>query len=541
MGDISGMAGMMHVVPLNAPIPPITIDAGTEEIDGAGSSLNTDGQFTATGGVTVVGGTEFSLHADSVTGNLKTGISTAVGHVVMRELNTTVDMDSLFVSQKRGEGSAQNVTLWEPPYTIQAQRIVFLPNETDAYSGVLTTCPPDEKPDFSIRASLISVLQLRHQIVVRNASVYIGKQRLITDRRLVLRLANKSGVVTATNRLVSNTFGYNGFSGAFIALTTHFGISDGNSFATLTLPEKHGIGALIDLTTTLIQSKPQQSTTVPPKTLIGIIRRTAESTLPILPYGDPLLMHWFEGATPMNDRFENIPNTITVSATAIGSLLERVYGHDTNDLFISRVPEASLGAIVPISGPRDIPTSHDPSQVRTTLHEIALYAVITPVIGRYTESPDNVTADRESVSASLESRPILVGDNLLFKPRVTFQDSVYPGTTYSFKVFQYDLAMEKYLTDRSGYGFDYQQSDEQGSSPFQFDTPYAARELDGRFQIGWPRLIVGGLVKYNVADGQAFSEELLIAPVMRSIIPRFTYDFATNSLGLGFDIEGLTF
>jgi hypothetical protein len=538
MSDMGG--GASRAIPINAPIPPITIDAGVEEIDSAGQSFKSDGSFSASGGVAVVGGTEFTLHADSVTGNLKTGISTAVGHVSMRELNSTIEMDSLFVSQKDNEGTAQNVLLRQPPYTIEAQRILFLSGSINAYSAVLTTCPPGPAPDFSIHARLITFLQNEHKIVIHDAAVFIGKKRVIEYRRLTLRVAGNGGTVAGSAKLITNAFGYTGFSGPYINFTSHFGPPQTNTYASLIIPYKHGVGGIVSSTVQLISQK-RLPTKKLPKSLIGLVRQTAESTMPIVPAGDPLLLHWFQDQSEMNDKFQDIPNTITLSTTATASYLEHVYGRPTNDLFYSRLPELSFSAVVPISGPRELPTSRDPGQMRETLRQIALYAVVSPTIGRYSETPDNVTANRNLFRLDLESRPILIGNNLLFKPRLTYQTSSYPGTGDAFQFLQYDLALERYQTDRTGYGLEYQQSQEHGSSPFEFDTPYTAREVDGRVQVGTPKVILGGLVRYDLVNQNAYSEEILVAPIMRCIIPRFTYDFRTSSFGLGFDIQGLTF
>jgi hypothetical protein len=253
------------------------------------------------------------------------------------------------------------------------------------------------------------------------------------------------------------------------------------------------------------------------------------------------MFHWFQTVTTMADRFVSIPNSLTVDGQGVASYQERVYGHGTDDLFYSRLPEASLILTAPISGPRVLPISHDPQQIRQALKQIALYAVVTPTIGLYHEYPDGVDSNRNAVQYNVESRPILVGNNLLFKPIITYSRSNYPTRRESFQIFQYDLALEKYQTAETGYGIEFIQSQEHGTSPFQFDTPYTTKELDTRYQYGLKHMILGAVLKYDLNNKDFYEEQIMIAPRMRTLLPRFSYDFRDSSFGIGVDIKGLTY
>ncbi len=534
-GGIHPLPVEVPSVPLNAPIPQITVDAGDES-----GLVSGQGNFTITGGVTIAGGSEFSLRADSVTGNMQTGIATAVGHVSFRELNSYLSVDSLFASQQLQAGSATNAEIYSAPYLITADRLVFQQNEVDLYDASLTTSPPDQKPEYSIRAKSITYMPLSHKILLHEAAFYLGKKRIIEERSITLHTSTTKNGQSATSNIIASSFGYTGYNGPFIVYRTHVGTPSKGIAASITLPERHSLGILVTATTPLISSHSNNDNNVP-KTLIGRIRAAAEATEPILPQGDPLLFHWFQTVTAMNDRFLTIPNNLTLSATGTASYREIVQGHETDNLFYSRLPEASLTAIAPISGPRSLPTSRDPQQMRKALKQIALYTVITPTVGRYYEYPDEVSSNRSAAQFSIESRPILVGKNLLFKPAIGYLDSTYPEKHQSFQVLQYDVAIEKYFTDETGCGFEYLQSQEHGSSPFQFDTPYTSQELDTRLQIGMPRVILGAVLKYDIRGHNLYSQQVMIAPVMRGVIPNFTYDFKDSSFGVGLDIQGLTY
>jgi hypothetical protein len=534
------MPARLTNVPINAPIPSITIDAGDELVSGAGSTFSTNGSFVFTGGATVVGGTEFTVRADRLTGSLLTGVDTAEGHVSLRELNSYLDVDSLFASTTAQAGAASNILLRQAPYTIYAQRLTFQESEIDIYSAVLTTVPPTQASDYSIHAGRIVYQPVLHRITIFNGSFYLGSKRIFAFKKLSRKLEQTNSGRAGVDKLFSETFGYTGYLGPYIDYTSHFGQIGNGVTGTFTISEKQVPSILFVGRSPVIVPHSNHVATAP-KTLLARLRQAVEATEPILPPGDPLLFHWFETQTTMDDRFNTIPNSLSVDATGVASYREMVFGHATDTLFYSRLPEASLNAVMPISGPRSLPTSHDPGQVRAALKQIALFAVVTPTIGRYYEYPDNVTSDRESIVTSLESRPILIGDNLLFKPTISYNDSTYPGHGNSFQIYQYDLALEQYRTDESGYGIEYTDSQERGESPFQFDTPYASRELDTRFQLGRRNAIYGIVLKYDLNNQSLFSEQLMIAPKLRSFIPRFTYDFRDSAFSVGFDISGLTY
>ena len=543
-------------VPINAPVPPMTIDAGDEQISGTPSSFNSAGQFAFSGGVTVVGGSEFTLRADAITGDMNKGVVTAVGHVYFRELSSYIDFDSLFTNRKVTEtqsgktdswsGIAQNVVLHSSIYTVFAKKLAFendsdnKHNEIDLYSGVLTTCPPDQKSDYSIQAALIKYEPGKHRVTIYNGAFYIGKSRIFEFKKLSRRTGTFAGGQGAGDKLFNETFGYTGYNGPFIGYTAHTGTSNNGVTGTIIVPEKHNIGVLVIARTPLLTARSRELPETP-KTLLERVRQAVESTEPILPNDDPLMFHWFQAVTTMEDRFVTIPNTLTLDAEGVASYQERVYGHETDDLFYSRFPEGSLIATAPISGPRALPTSHDPIQVRQALKQIALYAVVTPTIGQYYEYPDNISSNREAVQLNVESRPILVGENLLFKPVVSYRDSTYPDKREAFQLLQYDLALEKYVTDETGYGLEFIDTDEHGSSPFQFDTPYTTKELDTRVQYGLKHVILGAVLKYDINGKNLYEEQIMLAPRMRSLIPRFSYDFRDSTFGVGIDIQGLTF
>jgi hypothetical protein len=471
-------------------------------------------------------------------------------------LNSYIDLDSLFATRGAPEtkdddnapwsGSAQNITVHSSIYTVEAQKLSFQNDaygkhsEIDLYSSVLTTCPPDQKSEYSIRASLIKYEPDRHRVTIYNGAFYIGKTRIFEFKKLSRRTGTFANGTGGGDKLFSETAGYTSFNGPYIGYTSHYGPPNKGVTGTIIIPQKHDV-SLVVIAKTPILTPRSRDTTVVPNSLLGRVRQIVESTEPLLPYSDPLMFHWFQTVTTMADRFVSIPNSLTVDGQGVASYQERVYGHGTDDLFYSRLPEASLILTAPISGPRVLPISHDPQQIRQALKQIALYAVVTPTIGLYHEYPDGVDSNRNAVQYNVESRPILVGNNLLFKPIITYSRSNYPTRRESFQIFQYDLALEKYQTAETGYGIEFIQSQEHGTSPFQFDTPYTTKELDTRYQYGLKHMILGAVLKYDLNNKDFYEEQIMIAPRMRTLLPRFSYDFRDSSFGIGVDIKGLTY
>jgi hypothetical protein len=54
-------------------------------------------------------------------------------------------------------------------------------------------------------------------------------------------------------------------------------------------------------------------------------------------------------------------------------------------------------------------------------------------------------------------------------------------------------------------------------------------------------LIIGAALKYDIHKNNFYQQQIMIAPIMHGFVPKFTFDFADDSFGVGIDIQGLTY
>ena len=519
-----------------APVPPIGISADHEELT---PGLQRTSLF---GNVLVTGGKEFSLSADSVTGDMVSGIAEARGSVDLRELDTRLTAQSLFFNRDQNVGLAEMVILSQYHLTTAAQRIRARPGRIDATNARVTTCPPGMgAPDYYLRARSITINEQKRVIVFRRVAVVVLGRRLFEVGRYSLSFGhNPSGPAGPVG--VQQSFGYDGYNGPYTTFVARTGAGGTGGEASLLLPRRHTYQAALR-GYALLFSGPHRSEPTPPvkPNILTAIRQAAEAADPPLPDGDPLLFHNFLDRGPFYELFNQPGNQYTVSATAAATYRERNFGRRIGDVFVSRLPEVGLYSYIPLGGRQDLPDNRDPVAVRQALRRFVWRASINPTFGRYKEQPSNIDRNRTALMVNLETRPLLIADNTLFRPRVTLFSATYPNPNQSYRYVQYSLAVGKDYSPLTGVGLEYLASHESGNSPFDFDTPNVAQELDVRGQYGDRHVVLGALLKYDLKQGGLFQEQFLFGRILHCLVPKITYSPRTGNIGLGLEIEGLTF
>lgn len=233
-------------------------------------------------------------------------------------------------------------------------------------------------------------------------------------------------------------------------------------------------------------------------------------------------------------------NSPTLYAEPAVSYKERIFGKSVSDLNLSRLPEVGFVGYVPIAGRQNLPQTGDPNDVRRALRQVALRLSMTPVFGYYDEYPDDEHHGRDAIAMSLAARPVLIATNTLLIPRLGLQTNTYSGG-YSYHYFQYDLAVERFFTDRNALGLEYIKSKVGGASPFLFDQLDTSNELDLRGQIGDRRHVVNVLVRYDLNGHDLFDWDLTYGRVLHCLVPTVNYDNRSHNIGFGLNIQGLTF
>lgn len=526
--------GMLTRIDPNAPIPQLDITADRQQAAPDAQSFSADGH------VVVTGGREFVLEADHVAGDLASGVTTASGHLYLRELDTSITASAANFNIKQHLGFFSNATVNQRRLYISADHITIDLHQALATNARFSTCPPAMPQDYHIQARTLVYDASSGRLTAIAAAVYLGHTRLLYVPYLSLQVAQQGHAKTLT-QVIRQQFGYNQYDGAYLGVGAtpallHLPIS-----VNVILPTRSPVEArattYIPLIRPRARSKGKPAAKPGP---IAAIREFAQARAPLLPAGDPLLFHNFGVPSPFDQMLSSYLNSPTLDAEPVVSYEERIFGKSVSNLNLSRLPEVGFLGYVPIAGRQALPQTGNPQDVRHALRQVALRLSLNPQFGYYEEHPDGAHHARDAISMSLAARPLLIGPNTLLIPRLGLQTNTYSGG-YAYHYFQYDFAVERFVTDRNAVGLEYIKSEVGGASPFVFDRLDTSNELDLRGQIGNNHHIINVLLRYDLNGHDLFDWDLTYGHVLHCLVPTINYDNRSHNIGFGLSIQGLTF
>ena len=147
--------------------------------------------------VHAVYGGEVTFDADQADGDLKDKRYTLSGHVRLHETDTTIRAGEVTFNGARHDGVATDALLTQGLYTLRSARIEGTPGLLTAYDADVTTVPPDQTPDFHVRAQTITLDAKAHRGVLRNATLYLFGARLLTIPKVTFHLRGSGGASAA--------------------------------------------------------------------------------------------------------------------------------------------------------------------------------------------------------------------------------------------------------------------------------------------------------------------------------------------------------
>lgn len=532
------------IVPIASPraaaLPSVSLDYGTFS-----GSLD---RAVVQGGTLTYGG-ELTLHAGTLQGDLLHQQYDATGGVRVHEADTTLISRSLHLSGRQGVGKAEAALLTQKPYTVRAAQIDLTSTSVVAHEADATTAPPQKRSDLDLRAQTISLFPQRHHGELRNASLYLFRARVLTLPRVGFALGTSGGA--ARRQGVLPTFGISGRYGTYLAFGGSSSLAQAVPFRyRLVVSTRQQTQIRVSSRQTLLEQRPPAAPISDnPQPLhpdyLGALRTLATIRRPPLPEGDPLLFHDFlPDRNPI--RLFDGPARATLAVDEEISTHQEAIGRRQDNIYVSRLPEATLSATLPLSAAPPPLTGTDPEAFRRQLRQVRLVAFAQAGLGEYREerrdgSGANVQASRQRDVLGLTTRPFLIGSNTVLLPQVQLTSNFYSGQQRAYKFAQLSLAASHYFSQNNAVGVQYLQSGESGDSPFDFDHLDTTRELDIRAQTGSARRSVAALVRYDLARGGVIDYKLAVAVGLEGIVPVLSYNFRNRSIGLGVEIPGVTF
>lgn len=526
--------------PRTAALPTVSLDYGTFS-----GSLD---QVVVQGGTLTYGG-ELTLRANTIQGDLLHQQYDATGNVRVHEADTTLIAGRLHGDGRLGTGMAETSVLTQKPYTVRAARIDLAANSLVAHEAFATTAPPGKRSDLDLRAQTISLFPQRHHGEMRNASLYLFHARVLTVRCIGFALGTGGGPGRQQGLLP--TVGISGRYGTYVAFGSSGSLGPALPFRyRLVVSTRQQTQVRVTSHQTLFEQRaPMAPLSDTPQPLqpdyLGALRTLATSRRPPLPEGDPLLFHdILPDRNPI--RLFDGPPRASLSLNEEISTHEEAIGRRQDNIYVSRQPEATVDATLPLSPIPPPLAGTDPLAFRRQLQQVRLIAFAQAGLGEYREerrgnNAGSVHASRQRDVLGLTTQPFLVAPNTTLLPQVQLTSNFYSGQRRAYKFAQVSIAASHSFSQYNAVGVQYLQSGESGDSPFDFDHLDTTRELDFRAQTGSARRSVAGLVRYDLARGGVIDYKLAVGVGLEGITPVLSYSFRNRSIGLGVEIPGVTF
>jgi hypothetical protein len=205
------------------------------------------------------------------------------------------------------------------------------------------------------------------------------------------------------------------------------------------------------------------------------------------------------------------------------------------------LPDTQVRLDLPLLGNPNLPINRDPYTMRSALKKIYLFSEITGESGYFKEEPSNAKTSRQSVTATVDTRPILLARNTLIRPSFVFYQAAYPSVKDHYSYQQFDLALEHIFDKTSAVSMEFLGTAQGGKDPFKFDTVDTSEELDLRAQTKLFNGAIGTHIKYDLLQHTVFNWQIGYSFLGGAIVPSITYQNPGGSIGIAINVPGLTF
>jgi len=530
--------GSVPAAPNSSDLPQIVLDYS--KISGSPTQVSLEGVPGKPAKLTYAN--EFTVEAQTITGDFVSQEFTANGGVHIHELDTDIQASLLSINRNLGTVEAEYVLFHQHPYLLGAKVLTGNVQLITATHATFTTAPPGVAPVLQLRASKILFYPQRRLVVVHRPSFYLYHTKVLEIPYASYQLPQLGSGANGPAKQTRPLFGVSGRYGAFAGLDiqqpTPTSLHYGGILTTRGAPQLY-----VYASESLLHPAHTASTLSvlqPQPTLLQTLREYATADHGPLAYGDPLLFHDFlTDKNPIQLFNRQATSNLSITQTVTSSL--PASGNNNNNLYVSKLPELGVHLTVPITPTGSSVPNSDHAGFRTSLRRFILLAHGDIFAGQYIEQPTNINESRLDGDFRVDTEPFLFARNTVMIPSVTLTGNAYSGTHSTYSYLQTSLAVNHYFTDRTALGFQIFQADTSGRSPFNFDTLDTTREFDTRLQLGNHKLAVEGLVRYDLVRQSVIGYKIAIAPTLPGVIPVLEFDSTSRSLGVDLQIEGITF
>lgn len=350
--------------------------------------------------------------------------------------------------------------------------------ETGTARNVFFTTCTCERPDYHITAGSL-MIRPNDKLVARNVSVYLGRTKLLTLPRMMLRMGGRSSTSSIFPRVGND-------SRDGITLRQALRLIDTNqarSTLDLKLTQKHSLQASVNAR----YGVGGRLVDFPGRYVTYGTRRSRELNVPqpIADDCDPQLLR--------------PTNAARLQPFGLFTMRQRTYDANDPGLVVYRQPELGV--------------SYLGSQLSFTRHKLdprlELYPQITASWGLYKETPgQNTSLSRTQVVMQGAVNTLWLGPRTTIQPLGIASYADYPEGQ-SFRTWGWGIDAAHLARNDAYYSARYISRTSSGKTPFQFDNVDIKRELDITAQTYLHRHVFGLALNYDVSDMSLYDWEAL--------------------------------
>lgn len=479
----------------------------------------------------------------------------ASGNVLLKRGDEELRGTSFLLQGDKGIFDAQGATAISPPFYIRAETITRIgtkgSNEFRARNARVTPSTSG-RGEFGIKAEEVRFINEK-RVVLRNATLYLWNNRLLTIRRLSFSANSGGNRDRPTGEVPPVSFRSSRISGLALGAGINFvpGPNITGSFqveATTKQGFQYNGHLRAELFSYFPQFEPRRITAIPggvdPKLVNASPLRQLLAARALPPKYNSLLD--FETIlltqTPVSRPVRAAGRDVHLEFNVSGR--REIGTRRQGPLLLSKFPETALIARFPLRS--EALRTNDNAAGLSFLRRLRPYILSDLTLGKYEEErlgEDSIRIKSTRLGASLGigTMPMLVGDSLLLYGQLIHRVARYQDDrTYGFT--ETTVAGSYVLGERTAVGLSYTERTQSGSTPFFWDQIDTRSEAQPFVQFRFPKgkYTLALLGRYDMRQQRLFDSEIALAIRGKNLEPRISYRSLNSQLNFGVAVLGIS-